>query len=695
MNKDVEEENPFASPVAEVSMGERGKHAPILVTWQSVYCSLTESTGPPCRRKHTEKQVLQDVSGFAKPGTITAIIGSSGAGKSTLLDILSGRKNLGTVNGDILVNGVKRNSSFKRFSAYVTQEDILLPTLTVYETLMFNVRLKMEREKGLSKSERDAKRHSRVMEMIEELGLEKTVNVRVGDDTHRGISGGEKKRLSIGCEMIADPSLLFLDEPTTGLDAYNSQQVIYTLKKLALAGRTVICTLHQPRSSIFDMFDYLCCLSEGRVVYFGLAKDSVKYFEQEAGRICSPYYNPADFIIDLALEDERRRFALRMNRQPPSQISKKFEAEGSKLKGSVSLADLFEKSEMNSLQSRHLQELLTSPQSSYDPVKKLVDQVVDEDVPIIEGNGIPFVIPEISRFAVSWPYQLVYLIQRQFRHTSRTPATSIAVLFQAVFMSLLVGSIYHGTLTGGSESDVFSRVSNRQAALFFSMTNLAFGQMQAMMQFTQERNLMLKEKAAGMYQISAYYLAKMLSDIPSLIIGPLIFCSISYWLIGFQPVFINFLLYIAIVIVFVTTMTSMFVFVGCLAPNPQVAQIIASLMTVIFFLFAGFYVAADTIPEYYIWLKYLSPFKYAFNALLLNEFTGLCLCDEDSSGCPAACYGDNWLNCPNPNDPEAFGCLAGKDSLNIWQDVVVLAGMILFYRLLGYICLRALHNQHR
>jgi ABC-type multidrug transport system permease subunit len=146
-------------------------------------------------------------------------------------------------------------------------------------------------------------------------------------------------------------------------------------------------------------------------------------------------------------------------------------------------------------------------------------------------------------------------------------------------MSLFVGSIYHGTLNGGSESDVYSRVSNRQGALFFCMTNLAFGQMQAMMQFTQERNLMLKEKAAGMYQVSAYYLAKMLSDIPALIIGPLIFCTISYWLIGYQAVLVKFLLYIAIVIVFVTTMTSMFVFVGCLAPNQQVAQIIASLMT--------------------------------------------------------------------------------------------------------------------
>jgi ABC-type multidrug transport system permease subunit len=111
------------------------------------------------------------------------------------------------------------------------------------------------------------------------------------------------------------------------------------------------------------------------------------------------------------------------------------------------------------------------------------------------------------------------------------------------------------------------------------MTNLAFGQMQAMMQFATERNLMLKEKAAGMYQVSAYYLAKMMADVPSLIIGPLIFCSISYWFIGFQPVLIKFLLYLTIVFVFVFTMTSMFVFVGCLAPNPQVAQIIASLMT--------------------------------------------------------------------------------------------------------------------
>eukprot|EP00008_Paramoeba_atlantica_P014857 CAMPEP_0201478294 /NCGR_PEP_ID=MMETSP0151_2-20130828/3180_1 /ASSEMBLY_ACC=CAM_ASM_000257 /TAXON_ID=200890 /ORGANISM="Paramoeba atlantica, Strain 621/1 / CCAP 1560/9" /LENGTH=481 /DNA_ID=CAMNT_0047859339 /DNA_START=56 /DNA_END=1502 /DNA_ORIENTATION=- len=444
-------------------------HEPVLLTWKNVSCTIRDSSGPPWRREHQDKEVLHDISGFAKPGTLTAIIGSSGAGKSTLLDILSGRKNIGKIDGDILMNGQPRGKSFKRFSAYVTQEDILMPTLTVEETLMFNVRLKLERDKA--KQNREKTRDVRVDEMIEELGLQKVRQDRVGDENVRGISGGEKKRLCIGCEMIADPSLMFLDEPTTGLDAFNSQQVVYTLKKLARAGRTVICTLHQPRSSIFEMFDYLCCLSEGKTVYFGPASEAISYFETEVGQNCSQFYNPADFIIDLALEDEKRRFAL-LNRKelPPSyKVNPKLE--------NKSLAILYDESHSAEHQKSHLDQILHDCK----PIRTGIEDEGEEGEMVDEYGG--FVVPEVSRFAVSWPYQFGYLMQRQAKHLSRTPQASVALLLQATFMGLFVGSLYRGTLDGGIGT-VDVRVLNIQGALFFCMTFLAFGQMQALLQFT-------------------------------------------------------------------------------------------------------------------------------------------------------------------------------------------------------------------
>eukprot|EP00009_Paramoeba_aestuarina_P004200 CAMPEP_0201510384 /NCGR_PEP_ID=MMETSP0161_2-20130828/3093_1 /ASSEMBLY_ACC=CAM_ASM_000251 /TAXON_ID=180227 /ORGANISM="Neoparamoeba aestuarina, Strain SoJaBio B1-5/56/2" /LENGTH=688 /DNA_ID=CAMNT_0047905545 /DNA_START=21 /DNA_END=2087 /DNA_ORIENTATION=- len=667
------------------TFGSKENKTPILLSWKNVSCALDDVSGPPCRREVNRKQILSDVSGYAQPGTLTAIIGSSGAGKSTLLDILSGRKNLGEVDGEILMNGKQRNSSFKRFSAYVTQEDTLLPTLTVYETLMFAVSLGVERDPNLSSAERDVERDSQVLDMVHELGLEKTIHSRVGDDEKRGISGGEKKRLSIGCEMIADPSLLFLDEPTTGLDAYNSHQVVLTLKKLANAGRTVICTLHQPRSSIFALFDNLCCLSEGRVVYFGPGTGAVPYFEAEILEKCSPFYNPADYIIDLALEDERRRYALKNNKEVPLRHDgQEISNGGGRLVGDNSLADVYAESEMNRSQISELDKLASSGfQNFAESSNEKSDFSVDAE---------PFAA-DVSRFAVSWPYQLAYLIQRQMRHMTRTPQTSIAVLIQATIMSLFVGSLYHGTLNDESIAP-FVRVQNRMGALFFCLTNLAFGQMQALLQFVNGRSLFLKEKAAGLYRISAYYLSKTLADLPSLLVAPLIFCTIAYWLIGFQPKFVKFLIFFAIIFIFINTMVSFFVFVGCLTTNPQAAQMIASLGTVIFFLFAGFYITTDTIPDYYIWLEHISPFKYGYAALLENEFIGLEICFQDDTTSSGECIdGEVLLFGDGTSDGQAS--YLGDNSLRIPGNLGVLVGMTVFYRILGYICLRAFFNQER
>mmetsp|Transcript_12942 Transcript_12942/g.36665 ORF Transcript_12942/g.36665 Transcript_12942/m.36665 type:complete len:696 (-) Transcript_12942:27-2114(-) len=641
---------------------------PIGLTWTNISCTMESVSGPPWRRETTRKRVLSDVSGFAKPGTLTAIIGSSGAGKTTLLDILAGRKSIGILEGEVLANNIPPGRLFKRRSAYVTQEDMLMATLTVYETLMFNVRLKLQRDSDVSGDEREELRHSRVMEMVEELALEKCVATRIGNEMVRGVSGGEKKRTSIGCELVADPSLIFLDEPTTGLDAYNSEQVVLSLKKLAKSGRTIVCTLHQPRSSIFAMFDQLCCLSEGRVVYFGPANHAVKYFENEVGRVCDMYYNPADFIIDLALEDERRRHFHKQGLSPEG-----LEERGLRTMGeypiTTSLADVFEKSP----EKENTISVIDSIHLNQDPSNSKAE----------EGR--------VERFAVAWPFQLFYLLQRSVKNITRNPATSVVSIFMAAFMSFFVGSIYHGTLGTSTQADV----QNREGALFFCMTNMAFSQFQQLVLFTNERPLFLKEKASGMYRVSAYYMAKTFVDIPTLLIAPTVFCVISYFFVGFQLSFEKFLIFWLTIIVFVGTMTSLFTTISCAAPNIQVAQMVASLFTVVFFLFGGFYITAGSIPAYYVWIKYLSPFKYAFASLMKNEFDGLCFCGEDldSTGDTGSVGEDDC----GPGCESGLDVIAsfGFEDAVIWRNLVILMGMSVLYRVLGYILLRFLYRQGR
>jgi ABC-type multidrug transport system ATPase subunit len=206
----------------------------------------------PPKRKANEpstKTILHDVSADMPHGTLTAIIGGSGSGKTTMLNTMAERISSGrlTITGSTTFNRQRGINSIR--SAYVMQQDVLLPTLTVRETLQCSADLR------LPPPTTEEERKKVVEEVILELGLKECANTRIGNNIHKGCSGGEKRRTSIGVQLLSNPSVLFLDEPTTGLDATSAFQLVRTLKSLAGKGRTIITTIHQPRSEIWGLFD--------------------------------------------------------------------------------------------------------------------------------------------------------------------------------------------------------------------------------------------------------------------------------------------------------------------------------------------------------------------------------------------------------------------------------------------------------
>nr|DAD42458.1 TPA_asm: hypothetical protein HUJ06_000688 [Nelumbo nucifera] len=242
------------------SKDDRGAY----LVWEDVSVVLPNFGKGPTRR------LLQGLCGYAEPGRIMAIMGPSGSGKSSLLDSLSGRLSGNTImTGNVLINGRKKRLDYG-LVAYVTQEDVLLGTLTVRETISYSAHLRLP--SALSKEEIDQVVEDTIMEM----GLQDCADKLIGNWHLRGISGGEKKRVSIALEILTRPRLLFLDEPTTGLDSAAAFFVIQTLRTAALDGRTVICSIHQPSSEVFDLFDDLFLLSSGEAVYFGDAKKAVQ-----------------------------------------------------------------------------------------------------------------------------------------------------------------------------------------------------------------------------------------------------------------------------------------------------------------------------------------------------------------------------------------------------------------------------------
>lgn len=258
--------------------------------------NLKPRNGMSCFSTHVPKPtraILNGVSGLVRPGELLAMLGPSGSGKTTLLTALAGRLP-GKISGNISYNGQPFSSSMKRKTGFVSQDDVLYPHLTVLETLTYAALLrlpkKLTREEKIEQAEL----------IIVELGLTRCRNGVVGGPLLRGVSGGEKKRVSIGQEMLVNPSLLLLDEPTSGLDSTTAQRIIATLRGLARGGRTVITTLHQPSSRLYRMFDKVVVLSEGCPIYCGQAGRVMDYFGSIGYVPGFNFMNPADFLLDLA-----------------------------------------------------------------------------------------------------------------------------------------------------------------------------------------------------------------------------------------------------------------------------------------------------------------------------------------------------------------------------------------------------------
>lgn len=254
--------------------------------------------------REKEKIILNGISGVVCPGELLAMLGPSGSGKTTLLSAIGGRLQArtrkSTFSGKISYNGQPFSGPMRRRTGFVTQDDVLYAHLTVRETLVFTALLRLPSSSNNSNGLTHLEKVAHAESVIAELGLSRVANSMVGGGAFfRGISGGEKKRLSIGLEMLVNPSLLLLDEPTSGLDSTTAQRIVTTLKRLANGNRTVITTIHQPSSRLYHMFDKVILLSEGSPIYNGLGSAALDYFAS-IGLSTSVNVNPSDLMLDLA-----------------------------------------------------------------------------------------------------------------------------------------------------------------------------------------------------------------------------------------------------------------------------------------------------------------------------------------------------------------------------------------------------------
>lgn len=273
---------------------------PIKLSWSNVMfeveITVSKEELKETGQKYRRQQIVKGATGYAAPGQATYIMGASGAGKTSLLNILSDRVKLinkATISGTITFNDTipLNQETFARYAAYVMQDDILFSHFTVKEALTFAARLKLR----VPIHEQDVE----IGKIIKELGLAHVVDSQIGDVRRKILSGGERKRTSIGIELVSDPQLVMLDEPTSGLDSFKARGICKLLHDLARKkGKTIVSTIHQPSSEAFFYFDRVYLMADGFTVFQGDAAESMEYFRSlnyEVPRMC----NPADYFMKV------------------------------------------------------------------------------------------------------------------------------------------------------------------------------------------------------------------------------------------------------------------------------------------------------------------------------------------------------------------------------------------------------------
>ncbi|GJD12434.1 ABC transporter G family member 22 [Galdieria sulphuraria] len=575
---------------------------------------------------------LWGVSGIVKPGQLLAIMGASGAGKTTLLNVLAGRMSSSGnyfASGSVRLNGEKREFSvFKKISAYVMQDDNMFAELTVEEQVTLSCLLRLPSSMSIEKKKQ------RVQEIIQEMGLSHVKNTMIGSETKRGVSGGERKRVSIATELVTNPSLLFLDEPTSGLDAFNARNVMQALLKLAQSGRTVITTIHQPRSDIFNMFDMLMLLSEGKVMYFGPAKDAVSYFTR-IGYSCPEHYNPADFFLDTISRDGRSAEAEQESEKKIEYLWQCFEEQGK--------------------------------QFSLEPSEKELEK---NDVQVYMKPSKS----ELNRekFANSYMFEFMLLAKRAFKLETREKASNIARIAQTLFFAVFLGLIWlnKGRNISYHDYDAIAGI------LFFLLINQSFiSAFGTVFVLPLERTIVLRERASGMYRVSAYYLSKTLVELPRNALLCIVYILLLYWMVGLHATARDFFLSYVIVYLTILTAEGLASAVASSAPNPQVASAITPAFIVVSLLFGGFFLSSGQIPNYFIWLKYLSFFYYSYGSLLQVQFEDWRF--YNAASCPAdgVCTGSAVLQKLGP-------------SLPLGGNIGLLITLLISFRVLTYGILR-------
>ncbi|KAI8391921.1 Pleiotropic ABC efflux transporter of multiple drugs [Nakaseomyces glabratus] len=520
--------------------------------------------------KKETRRILNNVDGWVKPGTLTALMGASGAGKTTLLDCLAERVTMGVITGEVSVDGKQRDDSFARSIGYCQQQDLHLKTSTVRESLRFSAYLRQPADVSIEE------KNQYVEDVIKILEMEQYADAVVGVPGE-GLNVEQRKRLTIGVELAAKPKLLvFLDEPTSGLDSQTAWSICQLMKKLANHGQAILCTIHQPSAILMQEFDRLLFLQRGgKTVYFGDLGDGCKtmidYFESHGSHKCPPDANPAEWMLEV------------VGAAPGSHANQDYH-------------EVWRNSD------------------EYQKVQEELEWMSNE-LPKKNTNNSETVHKE---FATGVLYQCKLVSLRLFQQYWRSPDYLWSKFFLTIFNNIFIGFTFF------KADRSLQGLQNQMLAVF--MFTVIFNPLlqQYLPSFVQQRDLYeARERPSRTFSWKAFIVSQILVEIPWNILAGTVAFVIYYYAIGFysnasvaHQLHERGALFWLFSCAFYVYIGSLALF--CISFN-QVAEAAANMASLMFTLslsFCGVLVTPNGMPRFWIFMYRVSPLTYLIDGML-------------------------------------------------------------------------------
>ncbi|KAK2865079.1 hypothetical protein FQN49_003927 [Arthroderma sp. PD_2] len=596
-------------------------------SWKSVTVNVKD------RETKQPKAILSDASGYVNKGELMVLMGPSGSGKTTLLNVLAGRaSSLGdAVNGDVLINGrTASRETFRHLSSYVEQEDVLIGSLTVEETLYFAAQL------SLSRSIPKKDRIQRIKYLLNSFGIQNQAKTLIGTPIRKGISGGQKRRVSVAAQLITCPKIIFLDEPTSGLDSTASFEVMSFVKALARKNNLiVIASIHQPSTSMFQSFDKLLILSAGKTCYFGPGGDMKAYLDK-MGHPMPLQINPAEFVLDLVSTD----FA-----------SDTEEAEVQLAKLHQEWEDSEEASNVNLEISR-----LTTLSEKEGNITLSTDQM--QHVNIIST--------------------IIALLHRSFIKGCRDVVAYGIRVAMYLGLAIMEGTVWLRLGTGQENIQPYVN------ALFFCSAFMSFMAVAYVPSFLEDRATFIKERANGLCGATSFVVSNFLIGMPFLFMITIIFAVVAYWLVNFRSGADTFFTLVMWLFLDLLAAESLVVMIASLFPNFVVALALTAFTNGIWMSVGGFMVAPAILNVFWKYVfHYIDYQTYVFQGMMVNEFSGRVF------DCGKSCQ------CMYASELASQCKISGKGILNAFdyptdkqgQWAGILISITAVYRILGWVVL--------